>query len=40
MLLLGLIMAAEKNHRWGRHLAMPLGAILLAIAALIALLQV
>jgi predicted metal-binding membrane protein len=40
MLVLGLIMAVEKNHPWGRHLAMPLGGLLLAIAALIALLQV
>jgi predicted metal-binding membrane protein len=39
MLVLGLIMAVEKNHPWGRHLAVPLGGLLLAIAALIALLQ-
>jgi predicted metal-binding membrane protein len=35
MLILGLIMAIEKNHAWGRHLAMPLGVILLTAAALI-----
>ena len=35
MLVLGLIMAIEKNHAWGRHLAMPLGTTLLAVAALI-----
>jgi predicted metal-binding membrane protein len=36
MLGLGLIMAVEKNHWWGRHLAMPLGGTLLTTAALIA----
>jgi len=36
MLALGLIMAVEKNHSWGRHLAMPLGGALLATAALVA----
>ena len=36
MLVLGLIMAVEKNHSWGRHLAMPLGATLLTAAAAIA----
>ena len=35
MLVLGLIMAMEKNHAWGRHLAMPLGVTLLTAAALI-----
>ena len=35
MLLLGLVMAIEKNHPWGRHLAKPLGAALLSGAALI-----
>jgi len=36
MLLLGLVMAVEKNHPWGRRLAAPLGAALLAVAALLA----
>ena len=35
MLLLGLLMAIEKNHTWGRHLAKQLGASLLASGALI-----
>jgi predicted metal-binding membrane protein len=35
MLLLGLAMATEKNHPWGRHMAKPLGAALLAGAALV-----
>jgi predicted metal-binding membrane protein len=35
MLMLGLVMAIEKNHSWGRHLAKPLGVILLADAALV-----
>jgi predicted metal-binding membrane protein len=35
MLLLGLVMAIEKNHPWGRHLARPLGAGLLAGAAVV-----
>ena len=35
MLLLGLVMAVEKNHPWGRRLAAPLGAALLAVAALL-----
>jgi predicted metal-binding membrane protein len=39
MLLLGLVMAIEKNHPWGRRLAKPLGATLLAGAALIIVLQ-
>ena len=30
MLLLGLVMAVEKNTRWGRHLTAPLGIALLA----------
>lgn len=34
MLLLGLIMAVEKNHPWGRRLAAPLGAALLVSALL------
>lgn len=34
-MLLGLVMAIEQNHPWGRHLAKPLGATLLAGAALI-----
>lgn len=37
MFALGLLMAVEKNHPWGRHLARPLGAGLLALAGLIAL---
>jgi predicted metal-binding membrane protein len=36
MLALGLIMAVEKNHPWGRHLAMPLGVVLLGASASIA----
>jgi predicted metal-binding membrane protein len=36
MLVLGLIMAMEKNHPWGRHLAKPLGGALLSVAAIIA----
>jgi len=32
MLLLGLIMAVEKNHPWGRHLSAPLGGALLVTA--------
>jgi predicted metal-binding membrane protein len=39
MLGLGLVMAVEKNHPWGRHLAMPLGGALLAIAAFAAVLH-
>jgi predicted metal-binding membrane protein len=37
MLLLGLIMGFEKNHRWGRHLPAPLGGALLAMAGLVVL---
>lgn len=33
MLLLGLVMAAEKNFRWGARLSAPLGVLLLASAA-------
>jgi predicted metal-binding membrane protein len=36
MLLLGLIMALEKNHRWGRQIARPLGLGLLLSAATVA----
>jgi predicted metal-binding membrane protein len=36
MLLLGAIMAAEKNLPWGAHLGRPLGGALLAGAATIA----
>lgn len=32
MLVLGLIMAVEKNHTWGRRLAAPLGGLLLLTA--------
>jgi predicted metal-binding membrane protein len=35
MLLLGLVMAIEKNHPWGRHLARPLGVTLLTGGALV-----
>ncbi|MBV9249907.1 MAG: DUF2182 domain-containing protein [Acetobacteraceae bacterium] len=35
MLLLGLIMAVEKNHPWGRRLAPPLGGTLLVIAGFV-----
>ncbi len=37
MLLIGAVMAIEKNAPWGRRLAAPLGAVLLAGAALIVL---
>jgi predicted metal-binding membrane protein len=33
MLLLGAVMAAEKNLRWGRKLAAPLGVLLILGAA-------
>jgi predicted metal-binding membrane protein len=36
MLVLGLVMAAEKNHTWGRRLAAPVGASLLALACAVA----
>jgi predicted metal-binding membrane protein len=35
MLLLGLLMALEKNHPWGRHMSAPLGGALLAIAGVV-----
>jgi predicted metal-binding membrane protein len=35
MLLLGLIMAIEKNHPWGRHLSAPLGGTLLTMAVFV-----
>jgi predicted metal-binding membrane protein len=35
MLLLGLIMAVEKNHSWGRRLSAPLGGGLLAMAGVV-----
>ncbi|HME22150.1 MAG TPA: DUF2182 domain-containing protein [Acetobacteraceae bacterium] len=35
MLLLGLAMAVEKNHPWGRHLSAPLGGALLVVAGLL-----
>ena len=35
MLLLGLVMAVEKNHPWGRHLSKPIGGILLAGAGFV-----
>ena len=37
MLLLGLVMAAEKNLPWGRHLSAPLGASLIVIGAVVVL---
>jgi predicted metal-binding membrane protein len=40
MLLLGLVMAVEKNHPWGRRLSAPLGGALLTVAAMLALLAV
>jgi len=33
MFTLAILMAIEKNHPWGRTLAAPLGAVLLAMAA-------
>jgi len=36
MLLLGAVMATEKNARWGRKLSRPLGLVLMTSAALIA----
>jgi predicted metal-binding membrane protein len=35
MLLLGLVMAVEKNHPWGRRLSVPLGGALLSAAGLV-----
>jgi predicted metal-binding membrane protein len=35
MLLLGMLMAIEKNNSWGRHLSAPLGGALLAIAGFV-----
>ena len=35
MLLLGAVMALEKNTPWGRRLSRPLGGILLAAAGLL-----
>ena len=35
MLVLGLVMAIEKNHSWGRHLSAPLGGTLLAAAGML-----
>jgi len=40
MLLLGLVMAIEKNHAWGRHMAKPLGFLLLAAAGAVVAMQV
>ena len=37
MLLLGLIMATEKNHSWGRRLSAPLGSALLSVAGILVL---
>jgi predicted metal-binding membrane protein len=37
MLLLGVVMAAEKNLSWGRALARPLGWALLALGAAVVL---
>lgn len=37
MLLLGLVMAAEKNLPWGRRLSVPLGALLIVGAAVVVL---
>ncbi len=36
MFVLGLVMAIEKNHAWGRRLARPLGALLIASACAMA----
>jgi predicted metal-binding membrane protein len=35
MLILGLVMATEKNHPWGRRLSAPLGVALLGTAAML-----
>jgi predicted metal-binding membrane protein len=35
MLVLGLVMATEKNHFWGRHVSTPLGGALLAAAGML-----
>jgi predicted metal-binding membrane protein len=35
MLALGLVMAVEKNHSWGRRIAAPLGGGLLVLSCLI-----
>jgi predicted metal-binding membrane protein len=35
MLLLGLVMAVEKNHPWGRRLSAPLGGALLVLATML-----
>ncbi len=35
MLVLGLVMAVEKNHSWGRRIAAPLGSILLVFACMV-----
>jgi predicted metal-binding membrane protein len=40
MLLLGAVMAIEKNMPWGRKVAAPVGAVLLAWSALIVLTHV
>jgi predicted metal-binding membrane protein len=37
MLVLGLVMALEKNHSWGRRLAAPLGGSLLTAAGILTL---
>jgi predicted metal-binding membrane protein len=39
MLVLGAVMAAEKNLPWGRHLSAPLGVLLIASAGLVCLAQ-
>jgi predicted metal-binding membrane protein len=36
MLVLGLVMAVEKNHLWGRVLSAPLGCALISVAVLVA----
>jgi predicted metal-binding membrane protein len=35
MLALGLAMAVEKNHTWGRRIATPLGVALLMLACVV-----
>lgn len=40
MLLLGLVMAAEKNLPWGRRLSLPVGAVLIAGAVIVVLTQI
>jgi predicted metal-binding membrane protein len=37
MLVLGLLMAVEKNHAWGRRMSAPLGALLVVLSGLVVL---